>query len=288
MRLSFPGAPIMRTPLRGLGELVFPWEACPSKLPPLHSPTLFADDLPMRHLGRAGLLICCLASGCSFSGNSAALEAQLRAYEDRVAELDQRLADAERELLVARRETTHLRTSAKEAGAIVLASEQTEVLFRAESLRINKLLTGGINLDDQPGDESLNVVIEPLDARNEPIKLPGELTIEIMDPAIEEGDKSIGRWNYSASEVRDAWHNGLFVTGFKFRIDWRTIPRHETLVIHARLATIDGRTFHATSTVQIELPQEPARLPEEPAAPADTPPTTAHEAVKPPEKPLTP
>ena len=216
----------------------------------------------MRHLGRAGLLICCVASGCAISGDTAALESRLRLYEDRVATLQRELEAAQEELTVARRESTHLRERVSESGKIVLASEQAEVLFEAEGLRINSLLTGGLNENDLPGDDVLSLVLEPIDARGEPIKLPGRVTIEILEPALDGENKTIGRWEYTPAEVRDLWHNGLFVTGFKFRLAWQTIPTHETLVVHARLETADGRSFDATDTVTVDVPAEPPRLPE--------------------------
>ena len=216
----------------------------------------------MRRIGRAGLLICCIAGGCATTGDNAALESQLRAYETRVATLSRELEDVQEELVVARRETTHLRERTSESGEVVLAAEQAEVLFRAEGLRISKLLTGGLDADDRPGDDVLSVVLEPHDSQGELVKLPGEVTIEVLDPALAGEKKTIGRWSFAASEVRDCWHNGLFVAGFKFRLDWQTVPEHETLVVHARLETADGRSFDATETVTVEVLVEPPHLPE--------------------------
>lgn len=207
----------------------------------------------MRRLCRAGILLSGLAAGCAMRGDTSALEAELRNNEDRIASLERELEKVENELTVARREAIHHREQASLAGEMVLTSEQADVLFRAEGLRINSLLTGGLDEDGRPGDEILAIVLEPFDADEQTLKLPGEVTIELLDPAAEADAKLISRWTFSAEEVRKAWHSSFLITGFKFRLPWQTPPMHETLVIHARLVTSDGRSFDATETVKVQL-----------------------------------
>lgn len=200
------------------------------------------------------MLLCGLAAGCALRGDTSALEAELRRHETRIGSLTQELRRANDELAAARREAEHFREQAAVGGEFVLASEQADVLFRAEGLRINTLLTGGIDEGGRPGDELLTVVLEPFDADGQTLKLPGELTVDLTDPAAEGAAQTVGTWSYSAEQVREAWHAGLIVTGFKFRLPWQSPPRHETLVLHARLATTDGRVFDATETVKIDVP----------------------------------
>lgn len=199
------------------------------------------------------MLLCGLAAGCALRGDTSGLEQELRVHEDRILSLEQQLRDAQDDLAVARREADHLRSQAAAAGEMVLTAEQGDVLFRAEGLRINTLLTGGLDEDDRPGDEVLSVVLEPFDAEGSTLKLPGDVTIELLDPAAEGDARNVGTWTYTADETRDAWHAGLLVVGFKFRLPWQTPPTHETLVLHARLTTPDGRTFDATETVKIQV-----------------------------------
>ena len=208
----------------------------------------------MRRLCRAGVILCGFAAGCTLRGNTAALENELRGHESRILSLENELRQTRGELAAARRESEHLRERIATTGEMVLTSEQADVLFRAEGLRINTLLTGGLDEDGRPGDELLSVVLEPFDADEQTLKLPGEVTIELIDPAAGENARTIGRWNWDATQVRDAWHSSLIVAGFKFRLDWSSPPAHETLVLHARLTTSDGRVFDATETVKIELP----------------------------------
>jgi hypothetical protein len=206
----------------------------------------------MRRICRTGVLLCGLAAGCTLRPN-AALEDQLRIHEDRVFALQHELLQTKQELAAARRESEHLREQANLDGEHVLAAEQADVLFRAEGLRINSLLTGGLDEDGRPGDELLSLVLEPFDADGGTLKLPGDLAIEISDPAVDDAE-NIGEWTFSADDVRKAWHAGFIVTGFKFRLPLRATLQHETLVVHARLSTTDGRTFDATETINVRVP----------------------------------
>jgi len=206
------------------------------------------------------MLLCGVAAGCVVRGETAGLEEELRGHEDRILSLEQELRSTRDELEVARREAEHLRTQAAAGGEMVLTSEQSDVLFRAEGLRINTLLTGGLDEDGKPGDEVLSVVLEPFDSGGTTLKLPGDVTIDVTDPAADGEAKAVGTWTYTADEVRETWHAGLLVVGFKFRLEWQQPPGHEKLVVHARLATTDGRTFDATETVKVDVSAEAGTL----------------------------
>jgi hypothetical protein len=204
------------------------------------------------------MLLCGLAAGCTLRQNTA-LENELRIHEDRVFALQHELQQARQELAAARRESEHLREQANLGGEQVLAAEQANVLFRAEGLRINTLLTGGLDEDGQPGDELLSLVLEPFDADGGTLKLPGDLAVEISDPAADAAG-TIGEWTFSAEDVRKAWHAGFIVTGFKFRLPLGSTLQHETLVVHARMSTSDGRVFDATETIKVRVPSADATL----------------------------
>ncbi len=197
------------------------------------------------------MLLCGLAAGCTLRPD-AALENELRIHEDRVFALQRELQQSKQELAAARRESEHLREQSRVDGQPVLATEQADVLFRAEGLRVNTLLTGGLDEDGRPGDELLSLVLEPHDAEGQTLKLPGDVTIEVSDPAADEAE-SVGEWTFSADDVRKSWHSGFIVNGFRFRLPLPTALPHETLVVHARLSTTDGRVFDATETVKVRV-----------------------------------
>ena len=196
-------------------------------------------------------ILSCLGTGCAVRGDVSALENELRQSEQRIITLESELRQTQNDLVVAQREADSLRGRLVENNEVVLAPEQADVLFRAEGLRINKLLSGGLDEDSQPGDEQLHLVIEPLDGAGHPLRLPGDLTIEVSDPSAEPASRQLGAWTFTAAQVRDAWHTGLFSSGFTFKLALSDTPRHETLVVHAALVSTDGRQFDATEMVRV-------------------------------------
>ena len=185
-------------------------------------------------------------------GDVSALETELRQSEDRIVSLETELRQLRTELDVAQRESDHLRGQLVAGGEQVLMVEQADTLFRAEGLRVNKLLTGGLNEDGQPGDEVVHLMLEPIDADGHVLKLPGEVQIEVTDPAAPAGTRQLGQWRFSDAEAREAWHSSLFASGLKFRLPLSHPTRNGTVVVFARLKTADGRQFDATETVRLK------------------------------------
>ena len=52
-------------------------------------------------------------------------------------------------------------------------------------LVINKRLTGGLDRDGHNGDEGVLVVFEPRDAQDRLVNAVGDVSIVVMDPALE-------------------------------------------------------------------------------------------------------
>ncbi len=95
----------------------------------------------------------------------------------------------------------------------LLLPEQADALFRAKGIRIQKWMTGGLDRDDQPGDELLSAVIVPHDDDGETVKLPGTIQLRLLDPAMTEDGQRIGEWTFTSEESRRHWHKGMIASG---------------------------------------------------------------------------
>ncbi|WP_310820549.1 hypothetical protein [Stratiformator vulcanicus] len=191
--------------------------------------------------------------------------------------LEESLDRARNELTVTRREVNELRTQVAQDGPPAILAEQADALYRVEEISISKMLSGGLDTDDRPGDDVLIVHLAPLDADGELIKLPGDVEIEMLDPLSSRSDRTIGQWSFTAEESREFWQNGLIAAGFTLRLPWQGIPQSDTVVINARFRSADGREFRTTETIQVDPPREDliavpaAPAPRAPAAlPSDT------------------
>ena len=105
--------------------------------------------------------------------------------------------------------------------------------------------TGGYDRDDLPGDEALQVVVVPRDVDGSPVKAPGRLAVAAYEVSPEGLKSLIGRWEVSAEDLRKAWRNGLFASGYFVVLQWDQAPRTKRLRIVARFVTLDGQEYEA-------------------------------------------
>lgn len=214
-------------------------------------------------------LICLLAlalalpaSGCR---NCDLVEAELRAKENDLRDLRCELARCEacndglmRELALIRR-----------AGNSAISPELASQTFTLKQITLARG-TGGLDDDGVPGDEALQVVVEPRDADGHPIKAPGAIHVEALEITSEGLKVPLSSWDLTPDQVRRTWRAGLFGTGYNLVLNWKTQPTNEKLRVVVRFTLLDGRTFEADKDVTIRLGKQaplPKALPMAPAAP---------------------
>ncbi|HTI51790.1 MAG TPA: hypothetical protein VL475_12585 [Planctomycetaceae bacterium] len=187
-------------------------------------------------------------------GDVEMLESELRRQEQTQQELTEQLQTTREELRVARTDAGNLRTQIAQRGQLALVSEQAETLYKAEAIKFNALLTTGLDRDGQPGDEGISVLLLPVDSQGDLVKLAGAVELELVDLSRTGDNQRVGRWEFSADEVREHWHRGFLSAGYLFRLDWQNPPAAPELTLHARLTAPDGRKFDATTQVKVTPP----------------------------------
>ena len=202
------------------------------------------------------LLPLALCAGCATRGNPEVLESRLRQYEDTLTETQQQLDTTQQELRVARRETLSLREQLAQQNKDSLMPEQANVLYRVAGVKLNPLLSGGLDNDGQAGDDLLVAMLVPYDEDGELLKLPGEVRLQVFDGPLAEEKRSLGTWEFTADECREHWHSGFAGSGFLFQMPWRQAPTEKELFLQFQLVTPDGRRYHNHQVVQIELPAD--------------------------------
>jgi hypothetical protein len=125
--------------------------------------------------------------------------------------------------------------------------------------------TGGYDDDHMPGDEALQVVVEPRDCDGSAIKAPGTLRIAAMQITSQGLKQPLSAWELSPEDLRRTWKSGLLNTGYYVIVPWKVWPTTEKLRVVAQLILIDGRVFEADKDVTIRLPPENCRPPLPPA-----------------------
>ncbi|MBC8113356.1 MAG: hypothetical protein H7062_03185 [Candidatus Saccharimonas sp.] len=197
--------------------------------------------------GMSAVLIC----GCLGRGSTDLLHARIREQQSHIAETERQIALAQTELQRTRREADNLRAELARSGGGGLGAEQTEALVRVTKLQIHSLLSGGVNKDEQPGDDAFVAQVAPVDDDGEVVKLPGKIELTLIDPALPEDQRQVGQWNFTAEECRSRWTRGFTGAGYQFTMPLAESPEHDSLVLHAKLTTSDGRSFDANQIVRV-------------------------------------
>jgi outer membrane murein-binding lipoprotein Lpp len=208
-----------------------------------------------REIGTVFLFALTLA-GCATRGDIDVLEAELRQQEQSQQELAEQLAQARDDLKVARSDAAVLRSQVNRTRQVSLTQEQADVLYRAEGLKFNMLLTSGQNRDGQPGDDGLSVMLTPVDVHGDLVKLVGEVELELFDMTLDAANQRLGGWKFSTEEVRDRWHRGFVGSGYLFQVDWQRFPAASELTLHARFRVPHGSQFDATTQVKVDPPSQ--------------------------------
>jgi hypothetical protein len=122
-----------------------------------------------------------------------------------------------------------------------------------ERITLNKFLTGGHNADSQPGDDGVMVHIEPRNQRGELVDVPGEVSIVVLDPALQGAEARVARWDYTADETVTRYQKVGLAPGFHFEPRWpNRPPTSRTVDLHVRFTTLDGRRLEATKRIDLD------------------------------------
>ena len=124
--------------------------------------------------------------------------------------------------------------------------------------------TGGYDNDSIPGDEALQVVLEPCDPDGQPIKAPGTLDVQALEITPEGLKRPLSSWQVSPEQLRHTWRSGFLSTAYFVVLPWKNWPTCERLRVVAQFTLADGRVFEADKDVVVR-PQQPGGHPPPPA-----------------------
>ena len=141
---------------------------------------------------------------------------------------------------------TRNRSYADNPNAATHQSTPTEII-------INRSMTSGQDVNDLPGDDGLNLLLQTKDAKGQIVLQGGELTVSLIDP---KQRQRIGFWRFLAGETElffvDKNEN---TDGILLHLPWdESVPRRARLLVHVSFVTKDGRALTTSSDVLIKPP----------------------------------
>ena len=137
-------------------------------------------------------------------------------------------------------------------GGVKITPEQAALTYGLKRIVLGRG-TGGYDHDNVPGDELLQVIVEPRDTDDHTIKSPGALQIFALEITPQGLKMPLCMWDIPPEQLRASWKQGLFSTGYTLTMPWKVLPVVENVRIVARFITPDQRVFEADKDIKVRL-----------------------------------
>jgi hypothetical protein len=191
-----------------------------------------------------GLALVVAACGCR---NVHRVESELRARETDVRELREELDRSSIYNQTLEHELHALR------GELGLPPDgQAAAAYPVRTLVLGRQ-TGGRSNGDSPGDDALQLQVEPRDPEGNSIKAPGMLLVQVEEITKEGLKRPLSSWEVPPEQLRRSWRNGLLTTAYVVNLPWKVWPSTEKLRVSTQLQLTDGRVFGADKDITVRL-----------------------------------
>jgi len=153
---------------------------------------------------------------------------------------------------------------------------------RVAGIVLNRALTGGIGAEDRPGDQGLLIVAEPRDRAGRIVDAPAEMSVVVIDPAMQGNAARVARWDFNAAEVASMFRRTNAGPAIHLTTAWpNEPPAHSKLRLFVRYVTADGRKLQTDIPIEVALPgDKTARWNPSEAAPREERPRHRPEPVE--------
>ena len=117
------------------------------------------------------------------------------------------------------------------------------------SLHLDPTLTGGLQQDEQPGDDGIVVVFQPRNADNHFVPTPGRVSVVLLDP---ETRRRVARWEISEQQTQVALQQSRAGRGIELNMPWQDKPPLQShLHLFVRYWLPDGKAVQADREITI-------------------------------------
>lgn len=115
-------------------------------------------------------------------------------------------------------------------------------------------LTGGYDLDGQPGDEGISLALRPMDAEGQTVFAAAPVSIVVIDPAFSDQSGRVARWDLRAEQIAALSQQLPQAGPLRMVLLWPgEPPRHNRLHLFVRYITADGRKLQADMPLKVDV-----------------------------------
>ncbi|MCA9133594.1 MAG: hypothetical protein KDA45_10585 [Planctomycetales bacterium] len=132
--------------------------------------------------------------------------------------------------------------AAQTSPAKMQVATETITDRRVVELAFHPSLSRAINLDEQTDDDGLFLVLQPRNESGQMIPEAADLSVVVLDPAREGSAASLGRWDYSAHDVKAKMQPIGSDQGIHLTLPWKGAdPTADRVIVFARYTYENGR-----------------------------------------------
>jgi hypothetical protein len=125
---------------------------------------------------------------------------------------------------------------------------------RVAAIVLNRTLTGGIGVQGASGDQGLLVVVEPRDRAGRVVDAPAEISVVVLDRALEGDAARVARWDFTAAETAAMFRRTGAAAAIHLTTAWPGDPPvHRQLHLFVRYVTADGRKLQTDMPIEVAL-----------------------------------
>lgn len=192
--------------------------------------------------------ICCGFSGCRSTAPCEVVEAELRSRNDELRHARFQLNRTSAYTNYLERELRNLRQSHIGKPLLPGASTATPIT----KIELGRQ-TGGYEKDGIPGDEMLQVVIEPRDGDGHAVKAAGTVEVQALTVSKEGLKAPLCQWVVPQNRLGRYWRSGLLSTGYFVQLPWKNWPLSSNVRVVVRFLAADQRVFEADKDVTVRV-----------------------------------
>jgi hypothetical protein len=197
----------------------------------------------------AAALALFVASGCVSPGQRARLVQENEALRQSNQRLERTVVQRDGTIVSLHEQIEHLKGFGPSRPADLFAPVRVEIAS----------LSGGADYDNAPGDDGVTVYLRPRDQDGHVVKVPGKVTVQLLDNADLAKPRVIGVYEFSEpSELRKSWYGTFGTQHYTLKCPFppsAELPQARRLTVAVEFVDyLTGATLTATREVDISLP----------------------------------
>lgn len=112
-----------------------------------------------------------------------------------------------------------------------------------------------LDLDGQPGDDAVRLVLQPRNAAGEFIPNPAELVVSIINPEVEDESARLGIWKFTPQQIEQAIRKQGNAKGIHIDLELDgKVPAGKKVLVFVRYQTADGRRLESSYEYILSTP----------------------------------